>query len=54
VTQAEDYRLALKKYELTFRGVPYSIIYGKNGELIANDSNSQREGQQYIHALINQ
>ena len=54
VTQAEDYRLALKKYELTFRGVPYSIIYGKNGELITNDSNSQREGQQYIHALINQ
>lgn len=53
VSQQEDFYLALKKYGLNFRGVPYSIVYGKDGELIANDSSTQRNGQRYIHSLIN-
>ena len=52
VSKAENFRLALKKYGLNFRGVPHSIIYGKNGDFIASDSIKQREGQQYIHSLI--
>ncbi len=52
VTQQDDYQLALNKYNLNFRGVPYSIVYGKNGEFIADDNNRQRKGQQYIHSLI--
>lgn len=53
VSQQNDYQLALNKYNLNFRGVPYSIVYGKNGEFIADDSNKQRKGQRYIHSLIN-
>ncbi len=52
VTNSKDYQLALKKYQLNFRGVPHSIIYGKKGEFIADDSTRQREGQRYIHSLI--
>ncbi len=52
VSQQNDFHLALNKYNLNFRGVPYSIVFGKNGELIADDNNRQRKGQQYIHSLI--
>ena len=53
VSQQNDFQLALNKYNLNFRGVPYSIVFGKNGEFIADDNNRQREGQRYIHSLIN-
>jgi len=56
VTRTDDYRLALKKYSLNFRGVPHSIVFGKNGEFLAADNHrqqkGQRQGQQYIHSLI--
>lgn len=52
VSKADDFRLALKKYDLNFRGVPHSIIFGKNGDFIASDSNNQQEGRRYIHSLI--
>lgn len=52
VSQQNDFHLALNKYNLNFRGVPYSIVFGKNGEFIADDNNRQRKGQQYIHSLL--
>ncbi|MCW8932723.1 MAG: thioredoxin family protein [Gammaproteobacteria bacterium] len=52
VSKTEDFRLALKKYNLDFRGVPYSLVFGKDGELIASDTKRQQDGQRYIHSLI--
>jgi len=52
ISQNIDFRLARKKYDLNFTSVPHSIIFGKNGAFIASDNNRQRDGQQYIHSLM--
>ena len=51
VTEKQDFLLVREKYHLSMRGVPYSIVFDKNGERVADDA-SGHKGRRYIHSLI--
>ena len=54
VSTDKDFQLALNKYQLNFNAVPYSIVYDKQGKVVAQDNNRQLLGQRFIHSLNNE